>query len=241
MKKRRMPLWLGWTLALLVAAGFARLGSWQLARMHEKEALLASVQAVLAQRVPQPLSLASDRSRKNGFDWAAGRGRFAAAPAVLLDNQSRAERPGVRAYRLFVPESGATPLLVELGWLPLPGDRTLPQVAPIAGEIDVRGLLLPPPSPGLVAATANRASADAILATALDAPQLASLLGERALPPRVLRLDPATTDLGYARDLDVLPNTLPPSRHLGYAVQWFALAAAVLVTAAVLTFRKPRA
>jgi cytochrome oxidase assembly protein ShyY1 len=55
----------------------------------------------------------------------------------------------------------------------------------------------------------------------------------------VLKLDPAIP-LGYARDLDVLPNTLPPERHLGYAVQWFGLALAVLATALVLTFRKPR-
>lgn len=237
-----MPLWLGWTLALLVAAGFARLGFWQLARMHEKEALLASVQAVLAQRVPRPLALAGDASRAGEIDWAAGRGRFADAPAVLLDNQSRNDRPGVRAYRVFLPDAaGVAPLLVELGWLPLPGDRAMPRVAPIHGDIDVRGLLLPPPSPGLVAATANRASPDAVLATALDAPQLPPLLGERTLAPRVLRLDPSMKNIGYARDLDVLPNTLPPSRHLGYAVQWFALAAAVLATAGVLTFRKPRA
>lgn len=240
MKQRRMPPWLGWTLALLVAAGFARLGFWQLARMHEKEAMLANVQEVLAKRIPQPLSLAADASRANEFDWAAGRGRFADAPAVLLDNQSRDERAGVRAYRLFVPESGG-PVLVELGWLALPGDRAMPQVAAIPGDIDVRGLLLPPPSPGLVAATANRTSNAAVLATALAAPNLPALLGAAKLPPRVLRLDPAMKDIGYARDLDVLPNTLPPSRHLGYAVQWFALAAAVLATAAVLTFRKPRA
>ena len=240
MKKRRMPLWLGWTLAVLVAAGFARLGVWQLARMHEKEAMLANVQEVLAKRIPQPLSLAADASRANEFDWAAGRGRFADAPAVLLDNQSRDERAGVRAYRLFVPESGG-PVLVELGWLALPGDRAMPQVTAIPGDIDVRGLLLPPPSPGLVAATANRTSNATVLATALAAPNLPALLGAAKLPPRVLRLDPAMKDIGYARDLDVLPNTLPPSRHLGYAVQWFALAAAVLATAAVLTFRKPRA
>jgi len=57
-----------------------------------------------------------------------------------------------------------------------------------------------------------------------------------------VRLDPAL-EIGWARDLDVLPNTLPPERHLGYAVQWWALALAVLVTALVLTFRKkkPRA
>lgn len=240
MKTRRMPLWLGWTLALLVAAGFARLGVWQLARMHEKEAMLASVQSVLAKRVPQPLSLAADPARVRDFDWAAGNGRFADAPAVLLDNQSRDGRPGVRAYRLFVPESGV-PLLVELGWLPLSGDRAMPQVAPPGGAAEVHGLLLAPPSPGLVAAIANRTPKGEILATALDASNLPALLGVSKLPPRVLRLDPAMKDIGYARDLDVLPNTLPPSRHLGYAVQWFALAAAVLATAAVLTFRKPRA
>jgi len=241
MKTRRMPLWLGWTLALLVAAGFAWLGSWQLARMHEKEALLASVHAVLAQRVPQSLALAADQARARDFDWAAGRGRFADAPALLLDNQSRDERAGVRAYRVFLPDARqASPLLVELGWLPLSGDRKLPDIAPIGGAVDVRGLLLPPPSPGMVAATANRAADGAVLATALDAPELPRLLGVAKLPPRALRLDPKIL-LGYARDLDVLPNTLPPSRHLGYAVQWFALSLAVLATAAVLTFRKPRA
>ena len=59
------------------------------------------------------------------------------------------------------------------------------------------------------------------------------------LTPRVLRLDPAMA-LGQARDLDVLPNTLPPEKHLGYAVQWFGLALAALVTALVLTFRTRR-
>jgi cytochrome oxidase assembly protein ShyY1 len=71
-------------------------------------------------------------------------------------------------------------------------------------------------------------------------PMLRRALRVPALAPRVLKLDPALP-IGYARDLDVLPNTLPPARHLGYAVQWFGLALTVLVTALVLTFRKPRA
>ncbi len=60
-----------------------------------------------------------------------------------------------------------------------------------------------------------------------------------ALAGQVLRLDPASP-LGYTRDLDLLPNTLPPSRHLGYAVQWFAMALAVLVIAGVLHVRRRR-
>lgn len=236
---RRTTLLVGWSVALCALAAFAALGTWQLSRMHQKQAMLDATQRVLADRRALPLSAAGDAARARGYDWADGSGEFAAAPAVLLDNQSRDDRPGVRAYRLFHDTSG-TALLVELGWLPVAGDRRMPAVAPIAGPHRVRGLLLPPPSSGLVAKVAVAQPDGTILATSLDAAALPRLLGLRqALPPRVLRLDPALR-IGYARDLDVLPNTLPPQRHLGYAVQWFALAAAVLATALLLTFRKAR-
>src|SRR3546814_19024501 len=102
--------------------------------------------------------------------------------------------------------------------------------------MQVAGLLAPPPSHGILAAVVAEQPAGQLLATGLDAPALREQLQQPALAPRVLRLDPAAP-LGYARDLDVLPNTLPPERHLGYAVQWFALALAVLAIAALLTFR----
>ena len=72
-----------------------------------------------------------------------------------------------------------------------------------------------------------------------DPPAIAAALGE-APAPRVLRLDP-DLPLGYTRDLALLANTLPPDKHRGYALQWFALALAVLVTAVVLTLRKKSA
>lgn len=237
---RSRTLLLGWSLALSAMAGFAALGAWQLGRMHEKQAMLDAAAQVLAARVPVALARAADPARATRYDWAAGTGRFADAAPVLLDNQLRDERPGVRAYRVFLPAAHeATPLLVELGWLPLPGDRRLPRIDAIAGERDIRGLLVPPPSHGLAAAVATRQGDGTILATSLDARTLPALVAQRTLAMRVLRLDPATP-LGYARDLDILPNTLPPQRHLGYAVQWFALAAAVLATALVLTFRRSR-
>lgn len=230
---------LGWALAVLAMLAFAGLGRWQLARMHEKQAMLDAVDAVLAERNPRPLSAAGDGRRARDFDWAAGGGSFVDGPAVLLDNQQRDGQPGVRAYRAFQPQ-GAAPLLVELGWLPLPGDRATPAVELPQGAIRVQGLLAPPPSPGLAPQDLRRADNGVdVVATRLDAAGLAAALGVDALPPRVLKLDPALA-LGYARDLDVLPNTLPPDKHLGYAVQWFGLALAVLATALILTFRKPR-
>lgn len=232
----------GWLLALLVAALFARLGVWQLDRMHQKQAMLDAVHAVLQARDPRPLAAAADPRRGSGYDWSAGAGRFAALPAILLDNQGRDERAGVRAYRVFLPDAGA-PLLVELGWLPLPGDRHMPAVPLPAATTQVAGLLVPPPSAGIADAPAVAQPDGTLLAIALDLPKLRDTLRLPTLAPRVLKLDPAQR-LGagpaYARDLDILPNTLSPQRHLGYAVQWFGLAIAVLATALVVTFRKPR-
>lgn len=239
MSGRRNALFFGWTLALAAMALFAWLGHWQLGRMHEKQAMLDAVQAVLAQRHPQPLASAGDASRRLGYDWAAGEGVFADAPAVLLDNQQREGRSGVRVYRLFQPASGATPLLVELGWLPLSGDRRMPAVAVPQGKLRLEGLLLPPPSAGIGSSPLQSQADGNLLAVSLDMPALQTALHTPAIAARILRPDPEAK-IGYARDLDVLPNTLPPEQHLGYAVQWFALSLAVLATALVLTFRKKK-
>ncbi|HVR82390.1 MAG TPA: SURF1 family protein [Luteimonas sp.] len=235
---RGQTLGFGWLLALIGIALFAWLGFWQLDRMHQKRAMLDVAHQVLQQRHAVPLSAAADMQRTRGYDWSAGEGRFAELPAILLDNQEREGRAGVRVYRVFEP-AHAAPLLVELGWLPLPGDRHMPTVPRPEGAFRVDGLLLPPPSAGIARAIAAPQADGALLTIALDVPMLRNALSLSSLAPRVLKLDPALP-LGFARDLDILPNTLPPERHLGYAVQWFGLALTVLVTAVVLTFRKPR-
>ena len=217
---------------------FCSLGVWQLDRAQQKKAMLAESRSVLAVRKPLPLRAAADPLRRAAYDWAQGEGRFTEAPAVLLDNQTREGRSGVRIYRVFQPAAAAAPpLLVELGWLPLAGDRKLPRIESFSGTLQVTGLLAPPPSAGLASAIASPQADGNLLATSLDHAVLSSALKLPMLAPRVLRLDPALK-VGYLRDLDILPNTLPPERHLGYAVQWFGLALTVLITALVLTLRK---
>lgn len=234
----------GWIVALVVIATCSALGQWQLTRMHDKRATLDAVDRVLADRAPGPLARAALPERARDYDWAAGTGRFVDAPAFVLDNQIHGGQPGLRVYRLFQPADGA-PLLVDLGWTPI-ADRVtrLPAAGVVRGEglldrdIAVRGLLAPPPSAGLAMGPALGAG-DAWLMTRFDADAIAAAADLQAPPRRVLRLDPALP-LGYARDLDVLPNTLSPDKHLGYAVQWFGLALAALVIALVLTFRSVR-
>ena len=225
-----------WVLALLLVAGFVWLGRWQLHRAEAKQHMLAGVAQALAARTPQPLALAAQPARAAGYDWAEGSGRFADGPVLLLDNQRRGEAVGVRVFAPFLPDAGGM-LLVDLGWLPLDGTRRMPSPAIPAGEQRVRGLLTPPPATGL------RLGADHVvldsrrwLLTRVDIDALAPALGP-SLAPRVLRLDPALR-IGFARDLEVLPNTLTPDRHRGYAVQWFGLAFATLATALFLATRR---
>ncbi|SIQ20184.1 SURF1 family protein [Solilutibacter tolerans] len=231
---------IGWTIAIVLMAIGCALGTWQLRRMHQKETMLASVATVLRERTPQPLAIASDDTRKQTYDWAAGEGRFLQQPAWLVDNQQRDGRPGVRVFRLFKPLGNGMPLLVEMGWMPVGAARQMPVVgsAP-AATIAIKGLLLPPPSSGLLAGAESQTPDGQHLVIALDPATIATRSGVARIAPRVLRLDP-DMPLGHARDLDVLPNTLPPERHLGYAVQWFALAAAVLIIAILLTLRQRR-
>lgn len=230
---------LGWIAALLLATAFAALGHWQYGRAAQKETLLADADAVLASRDPIPLAAASDPARAGQLDWAAGNGRFADTAAFLLDNQRHAGRVGVRAYRVFLPDDGL-PLLVDLGWLPIGDGRAMPQVPTPAGEGAVRGLLAPPPSPGLRMGEGMARAGDDWLLTRVEPDAITRAAGfDVPLAPRVLRLDPALP-FGHARDLEVLSNTVPPERHLGYAVQWFGLAATVLIVALVLTLRRRR-
>ena len=246
-RSKGLGLAAGWLLALVVIVLFTLLGRWQLGRMHEKQARLEVAAHALDNRIPQPLLLASDPARAEAYDWAAGRGDIA-GDTLWLDNQIHAGVPGVRMYCVLFPDDGVQALLVDAGWWPLDAQRDLPVFGcPAARGMSVRGLLAPPPSSGLASgAPLAAAGPRRWLATRLDLPAIAKALSlSTGIAPRVLRLDPAR-DKGDAgvmlapgqRDLDILPNTLTPERHLGYAVQWFGLALTVFVIAVVLTARR---
>ncbi len=238
MKIRRHPAFL-WAIALIAMALFARLGFWQLERGAEKREMLEKAGSTLSLRVPQPLSTIADDARSTEYDWVEIEGRFIDAPMVLLDNQQHQGRVGVRAYRVFVLNDGL-PVLLDLGWVALPPDRALPRSVAASGKKRLAGLMLPPPGRGLDVGGPVAQPDGTLLATTIDLPTLRRALAQPTLAPRVFRPEPGA-GFGFQRDFDILPNTLPPERHLGYAVQWFGLAAAVLITALLLTWRARRA
>lgn len=224
-------------LAIALVLGFVALGRWQLGREQVKRQQLAEAAAALA-APPRVLSVEL-AGPGGGIARVEGEGRFLPLPRLWLDNQRRAARVGVRLYCGFEVD-GAPPLLVDLGWLPIGADRTLPAVACPQGRHRVAGLLVPPPAvglrlgPGLVAQDGG----DAWLATRLDTSEVQAAWRLSApLAGRVLRLDPALP-LGHERDLVLHANSLPPEKHRGYALQWFGLAVATFVTTLILNRRR---
>ena len=212
-------------LAVLVVFALLRLGFWQLARGREKQEQLAQVSEVLDNR--QGIALASMDMASRRIEWSEGLLHFQSGPLVLLDNQRRGDAVGVSVYQVAERADGSA-LLVDMGWLPVTGDRQLPKPRPLAGKIPVQGLLLPPPSMGLAMGPAISEQPDgSLLLTRLDIHALAARWDTR-LAERVLRLDPRLP-LGFSRDLAIQANTLSPQKHRGYAMQWFGLAAAFAV------------
>jgi surfeit locus 1 family protein len=230
-----------WAFAIALIWCFCALGSWQLRRGAEKQAMLDAAGAVLRDRRALPLAQAQGRNLR-GYDWVATHGRLLPSPVLLLDNQRRGEAVGVRVFGVLRPREGHLQL-VDLGWLPVPGNRQMPEPKLPQGELALRGLMAAPPGAGLAlgpAATplAPQGAQSRWLATRIDADWLAANLKLPGLDARVLRLDPALP-VGYARDLELLPNTLPPERHRGYALQWFGLAFATLCASLFASLRPP--
>ncbi|HFL6956185.1 TPA: SURF1 family protein, partial [Stenotrophomonas maltophilia] len=113
---------IGWLLAVLAMVGFTALGLWQLQRMHAKQAMLDAQGPAVAQALPLAQALVAP----GALHGVADHGRFLPG-VVLLDNQTRHGRAGVKIYRPFRSDEGSV-LLVDLGWRALPPDRTLPEL-----------------------------------------------------------------------------------------------------------------
>jgi len=228
----------GWLLlTVLACSAFVSAGLWQRGRGDDKADFLRAFEAALsAEAVPLDEALASPPTLPRpvfGMLMAVE-----GAPWLLLDNSRRGNEVGIRAIATYASPAGQV-LMVDFGWQALPPDRRLPDLPPPPPRLDARGLLVALPGQGIrLGGNPWPDGATQVLLTYLDADEVAGAI--QATPyPGLLRLDPALP-VGFARDLDALPNTLSPEKHYGYALQWFGFAAAVAVIFLLLSFRKPR-
>ena len=220
--------------ALLVAA-FLSLGWWQLGRAREKRAMLESFEHGTTSSVALDGAVIDVLPR---YQHVSADGRYEPGRQILLDNMpSSTGQPG---YRVLTPlhRGGAERvLLVDRGWVPLGATRQqLPAVTVEAGPRSVAGRLDQLPVPGVRVGSAQ-AEGEMGWPRVLNFPTQADVetaLGQ-AVESRILLLDASSPD-GYQRDWR--PSVgFPPERHLGYAIQWFALAVTLVVIFVALSLK----
>ncbi len=224
----RLGIFSWFIVTALLTAGLVRLGLWQVDRAHQKQAAYARYLA--HQRLP-PVPL-QDVARAP-IEELNGRavtlaGRYAADLQVLLDNQSHRGLPGYLVLTPFALKSGET-VLINRGWLPMGRSRN--QVAierPPAGDVTLRGTVAGAPARGLLLRGAEQVETlpgGVRRVQYVDYDMLTRVVGTPLLHYLVL-LDPQAPG-GYVREWT--PPGSDEYRHWSYAVQWFAMAAAVLI------------
>lgn len=228
------PRWWA-TLGTAVLSGvFVSAGLWQLARAAEKQALLATFDAgTVARSMPAPAADVDIEALRYRSIQAAG--RFDAEHQVLLDARTRDGKAG---YEVLTPlTSAGTAVLVNRGWVAASPDRNrLPDVGVGSEPRTVTGLLDRLPR---AAFASSQPPVDAaapwprrlLFPTAAE---IGAVVGYPVADYQLL-LGPDEPD-GFARDWR--PAVMTPGQHVGYAVQWFALATALVVIYVVLNLRK---
>jgi surfeit locus 1 family protein len=210
-----------------------QLGNWQLSRAQEKE----SRQERLDRLSQEPAIVLPDSAVKlEDFQYhqvEAG-GEYVPEHTIYLDNKIY---KGIAGYQIVTPlriGNSAMHVLVNRGWIAATRDRSkLPEVATPGGKIVVSG----------IATTAMQKtlelSPDQVSGQVwenLDLERYRSSTGLKLQPVMILQKDQLNDGL-------VREWTRPDSgsaKNIGYALQWFAMALAVLIIYLVLSVKRER-
>ena len=225
-------------IGLAAASLCVRLGFWQVSRWHEEQARNVALSSALAAEpleVGQPLPgmpTVEDR-RIEVF------GAFDESRQVLLSGRGQAELPGVEVVTPLVLPGDSLAVLVNRGWLYAPDavharpqdfrERSPRAVRGIARAMGRRGA-------GLPYFALERDTAHALWsARSLDPDTLAVRFPYALAPWFLLELPGKGVP---EKPLRSPPRPLDETMNLSYSIQWFVIAAILLVSSVALAWSK---
>lgn len=222
----RPGLWPSLTTVVLLVL-LLSLGFWQLDRAAQKRALLEAYGAR-----PEDSAVQLNADFVPGADWryrhAEVEGSYLPAQQFLLDNRVYQGRVGYQVLTPLRLKDGMHAVLVNRGWVPQGKTRAdLPKL-PVdqSGVVRVEGLIdLPAAEVFVLGEGEDRDPGWPKVLQRVRLDLQAQQLGVKLLPV-VLLLGVDQPD-GFVRDWK--PVVFGPERHVGYAVQWFSLSAALLI------------
>ena len=201
------------------------LGQWQLSRadykanLHQKVTERKNLDPVSLRQLPHAID---DRV----FRPVIVEGVYDDRHHFLLDNRTHNGAVGYHVYTpLRMPDGSA--ILINRGWLKQGRTRQdLPQFDTPADAISSKGLIDKPPAKGVILADNVHDNLQwPMVLQYLDPAELEQMLGYPLLP-MIVWLDPGDAH-GFERQIPALK--LDSATNTGYAFQWFALSAALLI------------
>lgn len=227
---------------LVCVAVFAVAGVWQIQRGQAKQRMLT--QRAAASKTPaRPLTRvlakgsASAPSALYGQDFEVT-GHYDSQHQILLANQIFRGRVGYRVWTPLILADGRR-VLVDRGWVPMAsGGRDDPPTPPVPqGKVSVEGLFKALPKPGIRLGP-QPSCQPTVWPRVLNYPTIETvrcLYGTPVIGGLILLSEAAPH--GFARNWQRNVG-MPPMRHYGYAVQWFAMAVAVVVVFVVVNMKR---
>ena len=217
------------------------LGFWQLDRATEKEQVMEKFEANYNGASIDLNTNLSDRNDPAAMQWRniTVAGNFESTRQFLLDNQPMNFKTGYLVFTPFKLNDNPTRVLINRGWVPAnPDRRILPEISISEENLTISGTAKKPPFSGVVLSEdlSENLENGLIRIQQVDLEKIAATTGETFLP-YIIRLD-KDDPRGYQRDW-VLPGS-GAEKHYGYAFQWFAMAAALIIIYFVVNFKRKR-
>jgi surfeit locus 1 family protein len=233
-----MKGWRFWLLTLAAVVGVAAtvaLGWWQLGRGQQREAMQ---QAIDSRRSQPPLAqsalLAGGPLASLHHRPVRLRGQWVERHTVYLDNRQMRGKPGFYVVTPLQLAGSDTAVLVQRGWIQrdfLQRDR-LPRVVTPPGDVELVGRIAPPPAKLYEMGPAEAGP----IRQNLDLVAFAAETGLKLVDASVLETSPASQEL--LRDWPEVGSAA--AKNYGYAAQWWALAALIVILYVWFQFIAPR-
>jgi len=215
------------SLILLVIVGILlSLGAWQLSRMYEKEVLLGDIDKEKGKPASALLDVI-DRNEVKVNRMVTVSGALQQNSIWLVDNRPMDGKIG---YQVLVPvTTAAGSVLLDYGWVASTGSRSdWPEVELPSTVDNVKGVITAPGTNPFVNVEMFESKATdngtVFRIQGIDIERQSEQSGKPLLPFIVTLLE---SEVNFKRQWQ--PVVMPPQKHLGYAIQWFGLAAAALI------------
>ena len=218
---------------LLCLVAFVHLGFWQLEREVDKREMLEQHAARLLLPPAEAGKLPAEGDLEGLPILLTGEYN---QPSLLLDNRVLQGKVGFEAHQLFLDDSGLL-FLVNRGFVPMGRTR---EDKPIYAEVHnnqvkIRGRIYQPDEQMVILHNETGIFAEfPSIVQQIDIQRMVETLG-KPVYPFVIRLD--------EDQFGALPRYWPstvmsPAKHRGYAIQWFAMAIAVVIAWLFFSFRR---